>query len=82
MKFINFIYHIRYFFKIIEIKNKNLVSCSVDPSIIFYYKDNLKTTIKYDKWLMLFCYRAKENEICYSEYKNNTICFYDLLEKK
>jgi hypothetical protein len=30
---------------------------------------------------MFFCYRAKENEIRYSECKNNAIYFYDLLEK-
>ena len=33
-------YHSRFVYKIIELKNKNLVSCSYDCSIIFYNKDN------------------------------------------
>ena len=33
-------YHTNCVNKIIELKNKNLVSCSSDSSIIFYIKDN------------------------------------------
>ena len=33
-------YHTNYVLKIIELKNKNLVSCSNDSSFIFYIKDN------------------------------------------
>ena len=33
-------YHSKGVCKIIELKNKNLVSCSHDSSIIFYIKDN------------------------------------------
>ena len=33
-------YHNNHVYKIKELKNKNLVSCSEDSSIIFYVKDN------------------------------------------
>ena len=33
-------YHNNIVWKLIELKNKNLVSCSHDSSIIFYIKDN------------------------------------------
>ena len=45
--------------------------------------------IKYKKDYQIskngYCYniiQTKDNEICYSEYDNYTICFYDLLERK
>ena len=33
-------YHEDWVYKIIELKNKSIVSCSKDKSIIFYKKDN------------------------------------------
>ena len=62
-----------------------MVSCSADSSIIFYYKDNLEYKSNYKISTNGKCssiIETKENEICYSESTNNTICFYDLLEKK
>ena len=70
-------------FKIIELKNKTLVSCSYDRSIIFYIKDNIKYKKDYQILKNKSCYniiQTKDNEICYCEY--DTICFYDLLERK
>ena len=80
-------YHTSYVYKIIELKNKVLVSCSDDCSIIFYIKDKLKYKKDYQISTNGWCYRieqTKDNEICYSEYKNYnySICFYDLIEKK
>ena len=78
-------YHTDSVYKIIELKNKNLVSCSKDSSILFYYKDNLEYKNNYKISTNGTCYtiiEIKENEICYSEEYNNTICFYNLLEKK
>ena len=72
--------------KLIEIENKYVVSCSNDKSIIFYNKDNNNKYIQYYKLNTKgYCrsvIETKDNEICYSEYKNNTIYFYDLLQKK
>ena len=72
--------------KIIELKNKNVVSCSNsnDASIIFYNKDNMeqnnpKINTKGGCYTIL---QIKENEICYIEGNNSTICFYDFQEKK
>ena len=77
-------------FKIIELKNKNLVSCSENKSIIFYLKDNNK--YKKDYHILtndpcLCINEIKENEICYSEsiyndLNNNNICFYNINERK
>ena len=39
-------YHTGSVRKVIELKNKSLVSCSKDQSIIFYYKDNNNEYIK------------------------------------
>ena len=69
--------------KIIELKNKALVSCSHDRSIIFYIKDNIKYKKDYQISTNGSCWniiQTKDNEICYNEY--DTICFYDLLERK
>ena len=75
--------------KIIEINNKNLISCSWDSSIIIYSKDNNnKYTKDYQIATNGECYcliQTKENEICYDQKKtffNHSICFYDLLGKK
>ena len=79
-------YHNRYVYKIIELKNKSLVSCSSDKSIIFYNKDNNnKYTKDYNISTNGKCtsvIQTKENEICYSEFQNNSICFYDLNQKQ
>ena len=69
--------------KIIELKNKALVSCSWDCSIIFYVKDNIKYKKDYQISTNGECWniiQTKDNEICYNE--KDTICFYDLLERK
>ena len=74
-----------YVLKLIELKNKNLASCSNDSSVIFYYKDNSKYKIKFKINTNGGCYtiiQTKENEICCSTGNNNTICFYDFIEKK
>ena len=71
--------------KIIELKNKTLVSCSDDNSIIFYIKDNIKYKKDYQISTNGSCWniiQTKDNEICYYEKNNHTICFYDLLERK
>ena len=79
--------HTHWVNKIIELKNKTLVSCSWDCSIIFYIKDNIKYKKDYQISTNGSCFKiiqTKDNEICYYEYKdgNETICFYDLLERK
>ena len=78
-------YHSDYVYKIIELKNKNLVSCSKDSSIIFYVKDNNEYKKDYQiqaNGPCLSIIQTKDNEICYSEYNDKKICFYDLLERK
>ena len=78
-------FHKNCVYNIIELKNKYLVSCSNDQSIIFYYKNNFKYIKDYQILTNGACHsiiETKENEICYSESKNNTICFYNLNEKK
>ena len=78
-------YHSNYVYKIIELKNKNLVSWSEDLSIIFYLKDNNKYKKNYTISTDGECYsiiQTKDNEICYSEENDNKICFFDLLERK
>ena len=76
-------YHSDHVYKIIELKNKNLVSCSYDSSIIFYIKDNNEYKQDYKISTDGYCYsiiQTNDNEICYSV--SNKICFYDLLERK
>ena len=80
-------HHTKSVCQIIELKNKTLVSCSSDGSIIFYIKDNIKYKKDYQISTNGECWniiQTKDNEICYNEYKNGneTICFYDLLERK
>ena len=77
-------YHSNAVYKIIELKNKNLVSCSLDSSIIFYIKDNNEYKQDYKISTDGYCtsiIQTNDNEICYSV-SNNKICFYDLLERK
>ena len=72
-------------YKIIELKNKELVSCSLDCSMIFYYEDKslykIKCKIKTDGSCSSVI-QTKRNEICSSEGENDKICFYDLRHKK
>ena len=78
-------YHSKGVCKIIELKNKNLVSCSYDCSIIFYLKDNNKYKKDYQISTDGTCtsiIQTKDNEICYSENNDNKICFFDLLGRK
>ena len=78
-------YHTYYVYKIIELKNKNLASCSNDSSIIFYTKNNNEYKKDYQIKTDGSCYsiiQTKDNELCYSEYNNSKICFYDLFERK
>ena len=73
-------------YKIIELKNKSLASCSSDKSIIFYIKDNNNNYIQdYNITTNEPCctvIQTKDNEICYSEANGSAICFYDLIKRK
>ena len=79
-------YHTNSVRKIIELNNKSLASCSKDKSIIIYNKDDDDEYIKdYKISTNGGCssvIQTKENELCYSEEKNNSICFYDLNQRK
>ena len=77
-------YHNNYVYKIIETKNKALISCSHDSSIIFYLKDNNEYKKDYQISTNGPCYtiiQTKDNEICYLE-DDKRICFYDIFERK
>ena len=77
-------YHDHYVWKIIETKNKALISCSDDSSIIFYLKDNNEYKKDYQistNGSCLTIIQTKDNEICYLEDKKR-ICFYDIFERK
>ena len=72
-------------YKIVELKNKKLASCSADSSIFLYFKDNNNYILDCKintKGSCSSIIQTKDNEICYSEATNNTICFYDLFERK
>ena len=78
-------YHNYHVYKIIEIQNKALISCSYDSSIIFYLKDNNEYKKDYQISTNGPCYtiiQTKDNEICYLEDKDKRICFYDIFERK
>ena len=78
-------YHTDAIYKIIELKNKSLVSCSEDSSIIFFVKDNLEYKKDYSISTDGSCssiLQTKDNEICYSVYYDNKICFYDFIKKR
>ena len=71
--------------KIIELKNKTLISCSHDKTIIFYIQDNMEYKKDYQIKTNGSCssiIQTKDNEICCSEENNSKICFYYLLERK
>ena len=69
--------------KIIELKNKNLIFCSM-KQIYFFYKGNNEYKIDYSFAVNDGCYgrviQTKDNEICYNVEKN--LCFYDLIQRK
>ena len=78
-------YHTSTVNKVLELKNKTLISCSCDSSIIFYLKYNNEYKKDYQVSINGSCYtiiQTKDNEICYSETKDNRICFFDILERK
>ena len=78
-------FHASAIYKVIELKNKYLVSCSSDKSIIFYMYDHLEYQKDYQISTKRSCnsiIQTKDNEICYSEANNNTICFYDINIRK
>ena len=70
--------------KIIELKNKQLVSCSLDKSIIFYNKNNNEYKKDYSistNDINGPIIQTKDNEIYYYESGDNTICFYDFIKR-
>ena len=80
-------YHEREVFKIIELTNKNLASCSHDKSIIFFIKDKSSYKKHYKLSTNGTCsslIQTKDSEICYSEFINNNynICFFDYNQKQ
>ena len=81
-------YHKGRVYEIIELKNRQLASCSEDKSIIIYFKDKNEYEIDYKIKTNNDCIsviQTKNNEIVYCEllYRwNHKFCFYDLLEKK
>ena len=78
-------FHTEPVYEIIELKSKTLASCSNDNTIIFYIKDNLKYKKDHQISTNEYCSKiiqTKDNEICYNEENNDTIFFYDLLERK
>ena len=80
-------YHTDWVYKLIELNNNKLVSCSDDGNIIFYIKDNNKYIKDYQFKTngFNFCLiQTKENEICFSECKDYkySLCFFDLIERK
>ena len=71
-------HHSDYVYNIIELNNKQLVSCSRDSSIIVYFKENNEYKMDYKISTNGPCYsviQTKNNEICYSEETNSGICF-------
>ena len=78
-------YHNNWVYKLIELSNKKLVSCSSDSSIIFYIEKD-GAYIKENQIVTngeCFCVvQTKENEICYHEGTDSSICFYDLNSNK
>ena len=78
-------YHTAGINKIIELKNKKLVSCSGDKSIIFYFQDNNEYIKDYSistNGVNGPVIQIKDNEICFYESDNSALCFYDLLTRK
>ena len=78
-------YHNGPVLKILQLKNSALVSCSDDSSIIFYLKDKKEYKIDYQISTNGRCssiIQTKDNEICYSLIKGDSICFYNFSEKK
>ena len=80
-------YHTNSVNQLIELNNNKLVSCSTEGNIISYIKDNNEYIKDYHiktNGLNYCLIQTKENEICFSEYKDfkYSICFFDLIEIK
>ena len=81
-------YHTDCVYKIIELKNKNLISCSSDKSIIIYLKNNYNYQKDFKistKGSIYSVAQTKENEICFLEHDNNhdfNVSFFNLNERK
>ena len=73
--------HKDFVYKIIELKNRTLASCSEDCSIILYLLDNSEYKKVNEISTIGICtsiIQTKDDEICYSENNNDSICFFDL----
>ena len=57
-------------YKIIELKNNKLVSCSDDKSIIFYFKDN-------NEYIKDYSISTNGSNGPVIQTKDNEICFYE-----
>lgn len=79
-------YHSKPIYKLLEIKNDQLISCSDDGNIIIYKKNNLQYKKNYlisTKFRCSSVIQTKEDEICFSVFTDEKgINFYDLLTKK
>ena len=78
-------YHTSYVSKITELENNQLVSCSGDNSVIFYVKENNEYKKDYKISTNGECSSVTQTqnyEICYSEKKNNAICFFDFFKRE
>ena len=70
---------------LIELNNTKLVSSSFENYTIFYQKDNNEYKIDYSLYIYRhpeYLIQTKENELCISEYYNNSIIFFDLNERR
>ena len=83
-------YHTGTVCKIIELENKNLISCSFDGYLVVYSMENNEYKLNYKIKANNKCYsviQTKNNEICYSDnygFMNDDydICFYDIFKRK
>ena len=69
---------------IIELENKQIVSCSFDKSLIVFFEENNEYKMDYKISIEGECYsviQTKNNQICYSDEINGT-CFFDITERK
>ena len=74
-----------YLFSLNNLYSIESIKALNDASIIFYFKDNLEFKQDYTIKTNGGCcsvIQTKDNEICYSEKNNNSICFFDLSERK
>ena len=71
--------------KIIELENKQLISCGFDSHILFFLKEKNEYKKCNEISVNGCCYsvvQTKNDEICYSESSKKSICFYNLNKKK